>query len=109
MLLMNCSTLKKNKHLQKKGCITPSSSYSNSVLFTLKPFGFGAYTDLKWKTIALTDSDSTSDAILPTMKPSKTASIFLLLFFGAQLYAGFHDRSIKFVLNIHFISDLISP
>jgi len=81
----------------KKGFLTPQGSFYNSVLFTLKKFGYASFKDLKGKRIAFTDPESTSGFIIPNMEFSRRIDLRLKAFFGTQIYTGSHDRSINAV------------
>jgi len=83
----------------KKGFLTPQGSFYNSVLFTLKAFGYASFMDLKGKRIAFTDPESTSGFIIPNMEFSRQIDLPLKAFFGTQIYTGSHDRSVDAVVN----------
>jgi phosphonate transport system substrate-binding protein len=92
----------------KKGFLTPQGSFYNSVLFTLKPFGYTSLMDLKRKKVAFTDPESTSGFIIPNMEFSRQMGLSLKAFFGTQIYTGSHDRSINAVANGHVDAAFVS-
>ena len=80
------------------GHYTPAGSFYSSILIVDRNSPFETAEDLQGSTVALTDPDSTSGALIPETRFADHIGQPLRRFFAGQVYAGSHDKAMDALL-----------